>query len=44
MDRVYFDNSATTRVDDRVLDAMRPYFLEKYGNASSIAFLRSRGL
>ncbi|HHT74625.1 MAG TPA: cysteine desulfurase NifS [Methanomassiliicoccaceae archaeon] len=36
MDRVYFDNSATTRVDDRVLDAMRPYFLEKYGNASSL--------
>ena len=36
MDRVYFDNSATTKVDDRVLDAMRPYFLEKYGNASSL--------
>ncbi|NLI73158.1 MAG: cysteine desulfurase NifS [Euryarchaeota archaeon] len=36
MDRVYFDNSATTRLDDRVLEAMRPYFLDKYGNASSL--------
>lgn len=32
---VYFDNSATTKVDKDVLAAMLPYFSEKYGNASS---------
>ncbi|MBS1904749.1 MAG: cysteine desulfurase [Bacteroidetes bacterium] len=33
---IYFDNSATTRLDDRVRSAMEPYLGPKFGNASSI--------
>jgi cysteine desulfurase len=36
MRRVYFDNNATTPVLPEVLEAMRPYFSEHFGNASSI--------
>ncbi|MFH0836201.1 MAG: cysteine desulfurase family protein [Candidatus Micrarchaeota archaeon] len=32
---IYLDNAATTRTDERVLEEMTPYFLEKYGNPSS---------
>jgi cysteine desulfurase len=34
--RVYFDNAATTALDPQVLEAMMPYLTEKFGNPSSI--------
>ncbi|MCH7398531.1 cysteine desulfurase [Belliella sp. DSM 107340] len=34
--KVYFDNAATTAMDDRVIDAMIPYMKEHYGNPSSV--------
>ena len=35
----YFDNAATTKVKEEVLEEMFPYFLEQYGNPSSMYFL-----
>jgi cysteine desulfurase len=36
MRRVYFDNNATSPLLPEVFEAMRPYFAEHFGNASSI--------
>lgn len=36
MDRIYFDNAATTALDKEVLEAMLPYMTTHFGNPSSI--------
>lgn len=36
MERIYFDNAATTSLDKEVLDAMLPYMTTHFGNPSSI--------
>lgn len=40
---VYLDNSATTQTDERVLEAMKPYLLDKYAVATS-EFAYSMGI
>ena len=32
---IFMDNHSTTPMDPRVLEAMLPYFIEKFGNAAS---------
>ena len=36
MDRIYFDNAATTPISKSVLEAMKPWLYEQYGNPSAI--------
>lgn len=36
VNRIYFDNAATTPLDPLVLEAMMPYLTDKFGNPSSI--------
>jgi cysteine desulfurase len=41
--QIYLDNSAATRMDERVLEAMRPYFFDTYAVATS-EFAYSQGI
>jgi len=42
MKEIYLDNSAGTKIDDRVLNEMLPYLKENYGNAQSMHSLGAR--
>ena len=43
MKPIYFDHAATTPVDPRVLEAMLPFFGERYGNPSELHALGREG-
>jgi cysteine desulfurase len=44
MKNIYYDNSATTKVDPRVLEAMMPFLQDDYGNSGSIHTLGQNSL
>ncbi|MGM0366665.1 MAG: cysteine desulfurase family protein [Actinomycetota bacterium] len=35
-DIIFFDNASATRIDDSVFDKMKPFFMQNYGNPSSL--------
>lgn len=42
VEKFYFDYASTTPLDPRVFEAMRPYFMEEFGNASNLYELGHR--
>ena len=42
--KIYLDHSATTPMDSGVFDAMKPYFMEKFGNPASIHTTGQEGI
>lgn len=41
MEKIYLDNQSNTKLDERIFNVMKPYFLEDYGNPQSIYSLGS---
>jgi cysteine desulfurase len=41
MEKIYCDNQSNTKMDEKVFEAMKPYFLENFGNPQSVYSLGS---